>query len=262
MRKAFCTFGVGPYAEVLDVARPTFEKYCDLHGYQYFEQYPRIMGKLERPPAWGKVYMMMELLEDYDVVLWIDCDVLILKFDIDIDDCVPLEDIQAIVKHQSGEAQIPSTGFWYARHEMIPYLEKIWSMEKFIHHQWWEQGAFQNLLGYDQDLAYLLARPRRVRETELYHKTYILSEEWNSVDNENLNSEARVMHFPSHDAHLRANLMRKWLAHEEDKSSGKCMQVKKDMDNDEQRNPGTDNGIGEFGSREAEDPGQVRLHAN
>lgn len=242
MRKAFCTFGVGPYEQVLNISRPTFKKYCEIHRYDYIEQYPRIMGKIERPPSWGKIPLLLDLLEDYDFVVWSDCDAIIAKFDKDVEDAVPLEDIQAMVFENTPLGECPCCGFWCLRPEMIPYLEEAWKMEKYINHYWWEQRAIHDLMGYEANLKYLMTVPVRVRETELYHKTWVLPSEWNSFDFENLQNESRVIHFPMYDPHERAENMENWL-------NGKPIKSLQYRADEQRRN------------REARDSGQVRVPA-
>jgi hypothetical protein len=263
MRKAFCTFGVGPYAEIMDISRPFFEAYCEKHKYEYFEQYPRIMGKLERPPSWGKIPLLLDLLEDYDVVLWSDCDALIIDDSDDLDKFVPLEDIQAMVFEDTPFGRVPCCGFWYTRPEMIPYLEEIWKLEKYIYHYWWEQRAFHELMGYEPNLEYLMTVPVRVRETELFHKTWRLDKSWNDFDFTNLDCKSRIIHFPVFDAPVRAEAMRKWLRHEEIKNFQEFVESSKEKSNGQRTaEPGRNHAVGGFGFSEAKNSGEVRLHTD
>lgn len=85
-RKALATIGTGPMEPVLELAAQTFRRYADLHGYDL------VIGEGEsrgRPPSWGKVLLIRDLLDRYDEVLWIDSDAIILDASADISDVVP-----------------------------------------------------------------------------------------------------------------------------------------------------------------------------
>jgi len=57
---------------------------------------------------------------------------------------------------------------------MVPVLEKLWNMEEYLGHSWWEQGAMMHLLGYSTD-----GYTRRVLPTDLYARTHFLPLKWN-----------------------------------------------------------------------------------
>lgn len=207
MRKAFCTFGVGLYADCLDVSRPTFEKYCEIHGYEYVESYPSLVG---RPPAWGKVKLLLQLLESYDIAVWLDCDTMIIDHSEDVASEVPDGTIQAIVSHNFGDYDVPSTGLWYVTSWMIPYLEKIWGMTTYLNHPWWEQRALQELLGYEDDPHTTHKNPRKVHESKLYDNTKFLDESWDSINFANLWIKVKIMHFPAMPVDARVYWMKQW----------------------------------------------------
>ena len=54
LRRAICTFGVGPHRELLEITRPTLEQYALRHGYDLVARTEthRLRG---RPPSWGKI---------------------------------------------------------------------------------------------------------------------------------------------------------------------------------------------------------------
>ena len=145
----------------------------------------------ERAPSWSKIALMLELLMDYDAVLWVDCDVLILDDSRDLADEVPSEAIQALTVHTRFRGddlgERPSAGLWYARPNLIPYLEQIWAMTQYLHHPWWEQAALHELMGYVSD-----GRTRRVRDTELSRQTYFLDVDWHNINFDEPDSKARI----------------------------------------------------------------------
>lgn len=211
MKKAFCTFAVGPYQDCLEISRNSFQKYSAKYGYDYVEYYPTAAQKSGKPPSWGKVILMMELLLSYDVVMWLDCDTLILNYSEDVLSYLPYWAIQAITEHRYDGAEIASTGLWIAKPDLLPYLEQMWKMEEYTDHIWWEQAALQELLGYGQDDRYLNPHPFHVIKTNLFNHTYFLDVSWNSIDYQSMNSDARIMHFPAMDVGERVSRMREWV---------------------------------------------------
>lgn len=153
MNKAIVSFAYGnPFAEMLNIALPRFYKYAYIHQYdliipshstiknwcQYFT------WDYNRPASWLKIPIIKYLLTSgYDLVQWIDCDVIINKFDKDInEDFITSTCIQSLVHHHDTyEGIVPNCGIWSLKKEAIPLLENIWNQTDFINHKWWEQGA-------------------------------------------------------------------------------------------------------------------------
>lgn len=168
MSKALVTLAVGPHEELLDIALPSFEAFADLHGYDLL--IPDAID-CSRPPSWWKVPALIAALEEYDEALFLDADTVIID---------PSEDLgvhpwawQALVEHHTGDGDVPNCAVWLVRKPMIPFLHIAWSMEKHLHHGWWEQAAMHELMGYGE-------RPvRRVRQTELLGHTEFLDNGWN-----------------------------------------------------------------------------------
>lgn len=217
MSKALATFGIGKHAEYLNISRPLLMDYASRHGYVYIENYSAPIGK---PASWGKVALMWRLLDDHDAVLWIDCDTVIVEPSEDIAAYVPQDAWQGITVHRSLRdvylGEVPSTGVWFARRPMMPVLQQLWAMTDYINHPWWEQAALHELLGYASP-ADSLNPVRRVRDTELCSKTHFLPVSWNSIEFENANAFARIMHVPGvvpHEERLKA--MRLWVSKREE----------------------------------------------
>lgn len=199
MSRALITLGVGPHAELLDIALPTFEAFAQLHGYDV------IVPELEcdRPPSWWKVPSLLAVLAEYDEALWVDADVVIID---------PTQDIpadhdtwQAVVEHETADGLVPNMGVWFVRRPMIPILEQVWGMTSYIHHPWWEQGAMVELMGY----AGAPLRPNVV--TNLYACTTFLDQGWNChIHDRRPVAHSRFAHATMHAD--RAAAMRAWAA--------------------------------------------------
>lgn len=191
MSRALVTFGVGSHREMLDIALPSFRAYADRHGYELVVCDETRCGSLtipraatpavipvRRPWSWMKIPAMTLTLFDYEEVLWLDADVIVVDDMIDIASRVPDDAWQGIAEHRSStDGDHPNHGVWLARRPMIPTLGRIWRMTEYMHHPWWEQAASLELLGYDPN-----ERPVRARQrTELRERTMLLDEEWNAL---------------------------------------------------------------------------------
>lgn len=172
-RKALATFGVGAHASLLNVSLPTFRAYTERHGYDLCVMPCESEG---RPPAWGKVKALRNLLERYGEVLWIDADALIADDAEDLSACVPPDALQALVEHPTDRGPVPNTGVWFVRRGMVSWLDRIWERESRVDHPWWEQAAMADLLGYGLD-GMRTAGP--VEATELGRVTHYLQQAWN-----------------------------------------------------------------------------------
>lgn len=216
--KILCTFGVGNHAAYLDITRPFFEEYADRHGYDYTERYI----DTRRPPAWGKVALLLDVLDEYDEALWIDSDVVIVDGSLDVADHIPKDKWQAMSLHTEFLGQslgtIPSTGFWFVRQPMVRALEDCWMMTDCLNHIWWEQAAMHKLLGYGSEGANHF--PVVAKEpTPLRAKTHFLEDRWHSLDIHNLASDAYSIHVPAFGHGARMFHLIRWAiqAHERKK---------------------------------------------
>ena len=87
----------------------------------------------------------------------------------------PPEYWQAMVRHHTDDGEVPNTDVWLCRKPMIPILEEVWGMTKWLMHGWWEQAALLELMGYT-----VYAPCRELgNPTDLYNKTYFLDNGWN-----------------------------------------------------------------------------------
>lgn len=208
MRKALVTFATPNYADFLDIARPSFVAYAKAHGYAYLEAQAAQLD-FTRPPSWSKVPVLLDALATYDAALWVDCDAVIVDGSQDIAAVVRPDAWQAMALHHTHKGldlgEVPSCGTWFVRKAMIPVLQEAWQMTQYLHHPWWEQAALHQLLGYVHNGAAIFP-VRRGPETELRRHTHFLPYAWASVDYDNANAQARVMHVPgvmTHNERLR-----------------------------------------------------------
>jgi hypothetical protein len=192
--KALATFGIDSHESLLRITLPRFRVYADLHGYDLMSCYVPIS---DRPAAWSKIPLLIQLLEEYESVLWLDADVLLVDYSSDISREVPPERIQGLVYHKLyGNKNypvriVPNTGVWLVKKEMIEWLKLIWSKEEYLDHAWWEQAALISLLGYSIENNV----PHSQTNTDLGLKTHQLGSEWNyREDLLDKPSHVRVIH--------------------------------------------------------------------
>lgn len=204
MNRALVTFAVGSdFEQLLDLSLPGFADYADRHGYELVADPPRM---LTRPPSWGKITRLLEALDEFDEVLWIDCDVLILDPDVDIADDMDADAWHGITLHRTPEGDVPSCGVWYLRQPMQPVLEAMWRLDRYTFHPWWEQAALHDLLGYG-------GRPvQQLKHTELLGRTCWLPVGWNALRLQYPHAPeqpARFVHVgPGSPPQVRAQMMR------------------------------------------------------
>ena len=162
MNKALVSFAMGEqYEQMLSVSCPTLYKYAKQHNYDVIIPcYKTIKDACKRygwnyqgrPNQWLKLAAIKCILESYDIVQWVDSDIVINKFDIDInEDFQHSTQTQAFVIHQDKyEGQVPNMGVWSMKHSALEALDNIWNQTDCIHHRWWEQGANIKLMRLDQ----------------------------------------------------------------------------------------------------------------
>jgi glycosyl transferase family (putative galactosyltransferase) len=199
-RKALCSIGTGPQARLLRLARRSFEPYARRHGYELqllTEPYEHT-----RPVPWSKVALIRDLLPRYDVILWLDADVVIVD---------PYEDIAArrepdrflaLVEHHYDGQRFPNTGvlLFGAGAEAAAFLDELWAADDYAEHRWWENAAVLDLLGYDVE------RPNPVRQSAWRDRTQFLPNEWNSTVHDPA-SHPRFRHYPGYSVARRSALM-------------------------------------------------------
>jgi hypothetical protein len=103
------------------------------------------------PPSWLKVPTLAIALQEYDEVLWLDCDVVVSRSQESIFDELPATAWQGMVVHQTECGQVPNCGVWLVRKPIRDTLLAMWhdDLEEFRDHPWWEQGAMLQRLGYE-----------------------------------------------------------------------------------------------------------------
>ena len=82
MRKVLCSLGIGPHADLLELAKPTYETYAHLHEYDLVLSEQPLT--LDRPASWNKVLLIRQLLGQYELIMWVDADAMVVNPEVDI----------------------------------------------------------------------------------------------------------------------------------------------------------------------------------
>ncbi len=65
-----------------DISWPLMEKYCKRHGYDFIT---KTVPYHDRHPSWSKLLVLKELLQTYDIVVWLDDDIILTQPDMRIE---------------------------------------------------------------------------------------------------------------------------------------------------------------------------------
>jgi hypothetical protein len=200
VRKALISIGTGPQERLLALAGTSFRPYAERHGYDL-----HLMTEIldpSRPPAWSKVVALQRLQDDYDLLLWLDADLVIVDGRRDIAE--ELEDgrVLYMVEHRTDAGPMPNAGVTMLRtgEHCREFLDLVWNQEDLIDHQWWENAAICRLLGYGLD-------PLRREETTVWtDRTKLIPGCWNSI-HDAPSPHARIRHYPGYAVRTRAPFM-------------------------------------------------------
>lgn len=204
--KVLATIGSGPMAAVLREALPTFRDFADRHGYRL------AVGEggdaPGRSPAWAKVPFIRRLLDDHELVFWIDSDAIILDGSQDPASLVPADSYQAMVLNRWQGFESPCTGIWLLRGDdrAKAFVDAVWAAADYHQEHPWEQAVAMRLLGYQV----WPARP--VADTEWSAgTTWLAEEEWGRIpilDPGRRLEPCRIRHYAATPNHIRRNQMR------------------------------------------------------
>jgi hypothetical protein len=198
--RVLCSLAVGPQERLLRLARGSFERYAQRHGYA-LDLRTELLSD-ERPPPWSKVLLLQELLDTHELVLWIDADAVVVDGSKDIAGDLADDHFLGLVEHSYDEVTMPNTGVLVLRRgdQAKRFLQDVWNATDLIDHQWWENAAVMRELGYDLD------PPRRAHESAYREATTFLPKEWNSIRLDKA-AHARIRHYPGYSLKTRTAFM-------------------------------------------------------
>ena len=131
-------------------------KYAKKYGYDL-----RLFKEIssDRPPAWNKILITHLLFNDpknYDFVFWIDSDTLFWRFDEDIAGEIEDDKDFYLCRSNFSGKYLPLTGAYLIRNSKWAknFLQDVWNLKKYTYHNWWENAAVDELLGYKNLIDY------------------------------------------------------------------------------------------------------------
>lgn len=203
MNRCIITYAEGAHEELLDVALPRYYEFAANHGYDL-----RVGVKAcDLPPAWNKVYLLLEGLNHYDEVVWLDCDLVIVDTS---EDFPKLERAHSLVRHFEAYSEVPNSGVWRLSQAAKPLLEAMLQLEVFRDHGWWEQAALMTLMGYTvppEGSEFLATKCRCVRRTRWTEECQFIRVQWNSHPNYRA-ERPKIVHCSYPDMLQRIEVMR------------------------------------------------------
>lgn len=177
------------------LARETFIDYSIRHGYEYCEfwyddfdeaRWPGIvhgrlptwpMDRSKTSPCWLKIPAIAQMLEKYDLVVYLDNDCVILDQGKDIAEELPAEKWLAMHDATTAEGCGPNVGVVVCRSAPAArkFWREAWDIDAWKTAKWTDNGQVMHLLGYTT------APPlKKIRDTEYTPGYHILGEEWNN----------------------------------------------------------------------------------
>jgi hypothetical protein len=215
--RVICTIATGDHAALWELAEPGVHRYAVRHGYQvvHRDRTPDLHG---RPVPWAKLPLIVELLEDHDLVVWLDADVVVVDDGDDIArDARGRRPVHAVA-HRVGRVHVPNSGVLVVRRSPSArhLLEHAWHRSEWIHHRWWENAALIDVLGGDGDRGLVTSRQRR----RASRRVGWLPRRWNSLSVDG-DPDPAFVHFAGLPFEERLAGMRRLVAEVQDRESNR-----------------------------------------
>lgn len=168
MKVLFCSLSDRP-----NFSQPIFEgnqRYYDKYNFDFF--YEEKVLTSERHPAWSKILLLeRELEKDYDYVVWIDDDIIIMNYDIDFRDIIRRyepENIMVDDNNNLGKWNI-NTGMIVCKNDVRTkeMLREVWDNAKREHYF---GGVWENDTMNEMREDYTIIPHRTIQSFSSYYK--------------------------------------------------------------------------------------------
>jgi hypothetical protein len=149
MKLALVTLGDGDHCRRLaELVNPAKKAYCQRFGYDFIEFDQTLDSR--RPPAWSKLLAILDVLPNYDWVVWHDSDTLIWNDGVGLQRFLPESQDEVFVIQ--GDVNGLNTGVFFAKNapDAYRFLAKSYDQTQFDQHCLWEQIAMQHLFDRKQ----------------------------------------------------------------------------------------------------------------
>jgi len=131
-----------PFSELAKLTQPSKELYSLRHGYDFYCKTDNFAA--DRAIGWAKIDIINDKLPNYDWIIYIECDAMIMNqtirlenlidnnYDVIISDSKYKHHFQGV---NSGVMLIKSSS-WSRE-----FFKRLWLKEHYFRGNWWEQGA-------------------------------------------------------------------------------------------------------------------------
>jgi hypothetical protein len=148
-RRALVSAASPQMRPLLELARVTFDRFAGVYRYELVieDRLPEPSSK--REARWHKVHLLSELLDYYQLVVWMDADAMFCAFDRDLADDVPGDCFQALALEVFPTRFNPNSGVWALRG--VPSASRFLADVQTIgqpDHSWSDQAAICAALGW------------------------------------------------------------------------------------------------------------------
>ena len=199
-RKAFIALkgdpAEGEWNEVYRLSHSTFRPYAEKHGYDFLPmwyedvQWSRWPGLIagrfptwhfnsdRSHPYWLKIPAIIETLERYDLVLYMDSDCLILDDFVDIELAIPPESYLAMAEVEGYGGKVVSTAVSVTQRcpMAFQFWKEAWESDAYKQNPGWADNAqVAHLLGWNLHPPW-----ERIRESIYMEGFHDLGVEWNA----------------------------------------------------------------------------------
>ena len=145
-----CSLSIGEkYKEYTKYSLINKIKYCRKHGYDFIED--ETIYNPEKPIPWSKLLLILKYLSEYDYLVWIDADILIMNSEIKLEDFIEKYNSVDIIcgsdwkMINTGVIFVKNTDF--SREFIRQVYDNKYDPEEDKNQRYlnWEQGSFINL---------------------------------------------------------------------------------------------------------------------
>lgn len=190
-----------------EVSKKSIKHFCDISGFSC--DFFRVPDDFERPPAWYKLKVILEILKTYDgYVIWMDADSVIHNNDVNIESY--LDESKLYIVRDFNNI---NTGFFIVKtcQEIIDFFEKAWSMTEYVddgHTGQWEQKAIIHLYDYN----YLKCQSFTKELDQDIFNSYPMEHYGREKNSKGcITDKSFTCHFPSLPLDTRLDLMKKYI---------------------------------------------------
>lgn len=173
MKIAILSLAIGEkYKEATKYSWLSKKKYAEQHGYDFITD--ESVYDETRPIAWSKILLISKYLSQYDHVVWIDADAMIMNHSQKMEDKITTFGDSDIVVSNDINGMI-NTGVIVVKNTLFSakFMETIYKPEHFVDHGNWEQQTFINLYNSNTDDCQnhikVLTNNRTVLQSYFYH---------------------------------------------------------------------------------------------